>query len=95
MQYICASQAQSACCVFFLELLEELGMRKQGLFWVIGLALLVACGANSAATPMATPAATEPTVIDPAQTSAVTEVTGLTHDRFAVSPEVLAKFEAQ
>ena len=70
-------------------------MRKQGLFWVIGLALLVACGANSAVTPTALPAATEPTVIDPAQTSAVTEVTVLTHDSFAVSPEVLAKFEAQ
>jgi thiamine transport system substrate-binding protein len=70
-------------------------MRKQGLFWVIGLVLLVACGANTAATPTALPAVTEPTVIDPAQTSAVTEVTVLTHDSFAVSPEVLAKFETQ
>ena len=85
-------------------------MRKQGLFWLIGLALLVACGAQPAAAPTATPAA-EPTVkateavvattvpdataTPPASTAGVTEVTVLTHDSFAVSPEVLAKFEAQ
>ena len=70
-------------------------MRKIGLLWVIGIALLASCGANSMVTPTATPAVTEPTVSDPAQTSAVTEVTVLTHDSFAVSPEVLAKFETQ
>jgi hypothetical protein len=32
-------------------ILEEFGMRKQGLLWVIGLALLVACGANSGSHP--------------------------------------------
>jgi thiamine transport system substrate-binding protein len=90
--------------------LEELGMRKQGLVWLIGLALLVACGANSAAIPTAVPAsestvsttttdvattAPDATATPPASTAGVTEVTVLTHDSFAVSPEVLAKFEIQ
>ena len=82
-------------------------MRKQGLFWLIGLALLVACSTAPAATPTATTAteptatAVVPTVADATATpeavsaSGVTEVTVLTHDSFAVSPEVLAKFEAQ
>ena len=85
-------------------------MRKQGLVWLIGLALLVACGANSAAIPTAVPAsestvsttttdvattAPDATATPPASTARVTEVTVLTHDSFAVSPEVLAKFETQ
>lgn len=85
-------------------------MRKQGLVWLIGLALLVACGANSAAIPTAVPAsestvsttttdvattAPDATATPPASTAGVTEVMVLTHDSFAVSPEVLAKFEIQ
>ena len=85
-------------------------MRKQGLVWLIGLALLAACGANSAAIPTAVPAsestvsttttdvattAPDATATPPASTAGVTEVMVLTHDSFAVSPEVLAKFEIQ
>ncbi len=71
-------------------------MRKQGLVWLIGLALLAACGANPAASPtVPTVGTTEMPAIATTQPSVVTEVTVLTHDSFAVSPEVLAKFEIQ
>lgn len=69
-------------------------MRKYGLLWVVAVMLLVACGADVTPAPATVPTVV-PVVTTENQASEVTEVTLLTHDSFAVSPPVLAKFEAQ
>lgn len=66
-------------------------MIRNMLVGLVLLALLVACG-GSATPPTATPA---PSDGEPLPVSPATTLTVMTHDSFAVTPEVLAKFEQQ